>query len=175
MMACLATSLVLQGCALTPITNKGLENLTDGNVVRATVDWNEYADSAYSPASYSVEGKYHHWVKEDVQYRWIPVIAIMRKDKWGSVLRIARIADGVPILKNGDWVDVYMPAYNSINYSTLNAPVILRLVCAKKDSVCKDKAEKELGGKNEVVQKGMPDLSGYSFSKKFDVEGNLLK
>jgi hypothetical protein len=68
-----------------------------------------------------------------------------------------------------------MPPYKSIDYSVMNAPVILRLVCASEDSACKDKAEKQLGGKNEVVQRGMPDLSAYAFSKVFDIEGKRLK
>ena len=174
-MACLATGMVLQACSVTPISDEGLEALTDGNVVRAKVNWNEKAEVAFAPASYNVEAKYHHWVKENVEYRWIFVKADLRRDRWGSVMRTARIADGVPILKVGDWVDVYMPAYRSIDYSTLNAPVILHLVCANEDSACKDKSEKELGGKNEVVQKGMPDMSKYTFTKKFDTDGKLLK
>lgn len=175
MMACLTTSLALQGCSIAPISDAGLESLTDGNVVRATVNWNERPDRAFAPASYNVEANYHHWVKENMQYRWIFVRAVLRRDKWGNVMRTARIADGVPLLKVGDWVDVYMPPYNSIDYSVMNAPVILRLVCASEDSTCKKKSEQELGGKNEVVQKGKPDMSAYTFSKVFDIEGKLLK
>jgi hypothetical protein len=62
MMAFLASNLVLQGCAMTPIGDEGLEALTDGNVVRATVNWDEKSDRAFAPASYNVEANYHHWV-----------------------------------------------------------------------------------------------------------------
>lgn len=173
--ACVATSLTLQGCGMAPISDAESERITDETIVRATVDWTEKANSGYSPASYNIQANYHHWVKENNQYRWIPVKAVMRKEKWGSLLRTARIADGVPLLKTGDWVDVYIPAYKTIDYSTNTAAVILRLACDRDDSACKEKSTKELGGKNEVVQRGRPDMSKYTFTKKFDVDGRPLK
>lgn len=173
--ACVTSSLALQGCGMAPISDADAERLTDETVVRATVNWTEKANSAYSPASYSVQGNYFHWVKANNQYRWIPIKAIMRKEKWGSLLRTARIADGVPLLKTGDWVDVYIPTFKTMDYSANNSAVILRLVCDRDDSACKEKSTKELGGKNEVVHRGRPDMSAYTFTKKFDVDGNLLK
>lgn len=175
MMACLTVGLALQGCGIKPIHNEEFKELVDNNVVRMTVAWPEKENKAYSPASYNVDAHYFKWSGEDIQYRWLLVKATMRRDKWGSVLRTTLIADSVPVLDTGDWVDVYLPPFDSMNYSEFKAPVILRLVCRDADSACKKKAEAELGGKNEVVSKGKPDMSNFGYTRKFDLQGNLLQ
>lgn len=166
---------ILQGCAIRPYNTDEFLTLLDDSVVRMAVDWPERDDHAYSHAFYNVDAKYFHWSENSVQYRWIMVKAVMRRDKWGKVIRTARIPDGMPILKPGDWVDVYLPPFDSMNYDQLNAPIILRLVCKDDDRACKDASEKQLNGKNEVVSRGRPDMQNLTFSKKFDRQGELLK
>lgn len=166
---------ILQGCAMRPIHDEGLLRLVNDSVVRMAVDWTEKPDHAFAPASYSVDGKYFHWSDNSIQYRWIFTKAVMRRDKWGSVMRTSRVSDGVPLLKTGDLVDVYLPPFDEMNYDKLDASIILRLVCRNEDRACKDASEKQLNGKNEVVSRGRPDMQSLTFTKKFDRQGELLK
>ncbi|MYM30655.1 hypothetical protein GTP58_20185 [Duganella sp. CY15W] len=165
---------ILAACT-TPHTNEGVENLIANNVVRMTVNWDEKDSKAWSPASYSVMGNYFHWSENSIQYRWIPVQANLRRDLYGQANNPARIPDGFPILSSGDLVDVYVPPWSSMNYGELKAPIIVRFVCSASDSACQDLSKKDLGGRNEVVSKGKPDMGNLVFTKKFDESGNRLK
>lgn len=166
---------MLNGCASKPYFDEDLKKLTDNTVLRMNVAWYEKGDRAYAPASYNVDGHYHHWGTNAIQYRWILLQANMRRDMYGQILKTARIPDGMPILHLNDVVDVWIPPEDSVNYNELKAPIILKLVCKYNDSDCKAKAKKELGGLNEVVSHEKTDISELTFTKKFDTEGNLIK
>lgn len=167
---------VLQGCAaVKPMADEKVLKVVDGNVVRMTVTWGEHADKGMVPASYNNEAHYYNWTPEVTQYRWIQVTGGMRRDVYGFVFRRVRVPDGMPLLQPGDWVDVYNYPDAELDYSQLKASVVVAFVCANADKVCKEKSKKELGGENEVVSKGAPDMSKLKFTKKFDTQGNLLK
>ncbi|MYM30654.1 hypothetical protein GTP58_20180 [Duganella sp. CY15W] len=167
------SSIALQGCT-TPHRNEGVVNHITNNVVRMEVNWGEYPDRAWSPASYNVMARYHHWDENSIQYRWIWPQATMRRDLYAQVNEIAVVADGVPFLRHGDLVDVFVPPFETYNYGQLKAPIVIRLVCKADDSDCIEKSKKELGGKNEIVSKGSPDLSRVAFTKTFDKTGKRL-
>lgn len=172
----LAFMSALSGCGvLKPYYDSDVLKVAEGNVVRMNVRWYEKANKAYAPASYNVEAYTHHWGPNAIQYRWILVQANFHKDVNNWMWTTAMIPDGMPILSLDDVVDVYVPTINSINYDALQGPVILRFVCKHDDKPCKEKSKAELGGANEVVSHGKPDMSGLTFSKKFDTEGNLLQ
>ncbi|MYM71640.1 hypothetical protein GTP56_05445 [Duganella sp. FT134W] len=167
------SSLSLQGCT-TPHRNEGISNLIMNNVVRMYVNWGEYPDKAWSPASYNVAANYYHWNENSIQYRWIWPQANLRRDLYGVVNEMAMVPDEIPFLRHGDLVDVYLPPFETYNYGEMRAPIVIRFVCSADDDACQDKSKKELGGKNEVVSKGKPDLSGFTFTKKFDKTGKRL-
>ena len=172
--------LLLPGCVGVPYDGKphmdaGLQDLTNNTVTRMTVMWTEREDHAYTVASYNVAANYFHWSENDNQYRWILVRAAMRRDKFGSVLRDARIPDNVPMLHKGDIVDVYLPVAMEMNYDQLKSAIILRLVCEAADKPCQEKSKEQVGKLGmEVISKGMPDMSGLTFTKKYDKTGKRL-
>src|SRR5476649_1087637 len=94
--------LLLPGCVGVPYDGKphmdaGLQDLTNNTVTRMMVNWTEHEDHAYMLPGYNVAGNYFHWRENSNQYRWIPVRAAMRRDKFGSVMRHARIPDSIPM------------------------------------------------------------------------------
>ena len=105
---------LLPGCISIPYDGKphmdaGLQELTNNTVTRMTVMWTEREEHAYVVPPYAIAGNYYHWSDNSNQYRWILVRADMRRDRFGYVMRDARIADNVPMLRKGDIVDVYLP------------------------------------------------------------------
>lgn len=158
-----------------PIHDEGLLKLVDGNVVRMTVTWGERDDKVLQPASYNVDGLHFKWNSNANQYRWILATAVMRRDRWGSVHRRALVPDQIPQLHKGDIVDIYVGFFDETNYGDLKAPVVIRLVCQETDSSCNRSEEKALGGANEVVSIGKPPMTGLTFSKVHDLEGNRLR
>jgi hypothetical protein len=181
LLASLPVALALQGCTSVPYDgkpgiNEEINAMTDNTVVRMTVTWTERADHAYMLPDYNVMGKYFHWSENSNQYRWTRVTALLRRDKYGSIVRHAMIPDGMPLLTPGDVVDVYVPAWDTINYGTLETAKIIKLVCQAKDSDCIRASVAAVGGKGtEVISKGRPDMTGVFYSKKFDTKGQLLK
>jgi hypothetical protein len=158
-----------------PIHDDGLLKLVDGNVVRMTVSWGEYDDKVLKPASYNVDGLHFKWNSNSNQYRWVLATAVMRRDHWGSVYRRAMVPDQISQLHKGDLVDVYVGYFDQTNYGELQAPMVIRLVCRDADSACKKAEEKKLGGANEVVTTGKPTMTGLTFSKFYDLDGNRLQ
>jgi len=153
----------------------GMQELTNNTVTRMTVMWTEREDHAYTVASYNVAANYFHWSDNDNQYRWILVRAAMRRDKFGTILRDARIPDNVPMLRKGDIVDVYLPVAMEMNYDQLKAAIILRRVCEAEDKLCQEKSKEQVGKLGmEVISRGMPDMSDLTFTKKYDKTGKRL-
>jgi len=156
--------------------DKGVADYSTNVVFRMSVAWYEKPDHAYSPAFYNYDAKIHNWGPEAIQYRWILLKSFFKdKTESGGVFRTGRIPDGLPVLKVGDIVDVYLPDDDLTNYNQLKGPVILRLVCRENDRPCKKAAKVELGGRSfGMVSKGMPDMSNLTFSKRFDATGHIL-
>ncbi|MYM23236.1 hypothetical protein GTP46_11320 [Duganella sp. FT135W] len=177
----LASALALQGCTSVPYDgkpgmNEEINAMTDNTVVRMTVTWTERPDHAYMLPDYNVMGKYFHWSENSNQYRWTRVTATLRRDKYGSIVRHAMIPDGMQLLTPGDVVDVYVPAWETMNYGTLDTAKIIKLVCQAKDAECIRSNGSSVGGKGtEIISRGRPDMTGISYSKKFDIKGQLLK
>src|SRR5471030_955903 len=171
---------LLPGCISIPYDGKphmvaGMQELTNNTVTRMTVMWTEREDHAYTVASYNVAANYFHWSDNDNQYRWILVRAAMRRDKFGSILRDARIPDNVPMLHKGDIVDVYLPVAMEMNYDQLKSAIILRRVCEAEDKQCQEKNKDQVGKLGmEVISKGMPDMTGLTFTKKYDKAGQRV-
>jgi|SRR5476649_102307 len=178
--AAVCAIVMLAGCVGVPYDGKphmdsGLQELTNNTVTRMTVMWTEREEHAYTVASYNVAANYFHWSENDNQYRWILVRAAMRRDKFGSVLRDARIPDNIPMLHKGDIVDVYLPVAMEMNYDQLKSAIVLRFVCAAADTACQDKSKEQVGKLGmEVISKGMPDMSDLVFTKKYDKAGQRL-
>lgn len=158
-----------------PIHDSALLTAVDGNVVRMTVGWEEPEDHALLPAAYNVEARYFKWSPQANQYRWVLVDAEIRRDARGKIYRRALVPDQVPKLRNGDWVDVYLGVYDETSYGELRAPIVLRRVCTDRDDACKKREEKQQGERTGVVSRGKPPMDGLTFSKKFGLDGRLLK
>lgn len=92
-------------------------------------------------------------------YRWTPAVMPISDGMSSRLLTIspAVIGEGVPLLKRGDIVDVYVVS-QGIDYRTGRAPVILRRVCAARDEGCLG----ELRRKQEGRVAGVAIGGGYS-------------
>jgi hypothetical protein len=164
-----------QGCAIRPIHDSALLKAVDGNVVRMTVGWKEPDGHALLPAAYNVEAKYFHWTPQANQYRWVLADAEIRGEARGKIYRRILVPDQIPKLRIGDVIDVYLGTYDETNYGELRAPVVVRLVCAEIDEVCKKREEKKLGARNGIVSRGKPPLDDLTFAKVFDLDGKAIK
>lgn len=158
-----------------PIHDSALLTAVDGNVVRMTVGWEEPEDHALLPAAYNVEARYFHWTSQANQYRWVLADAEIRRDARGKIYRRILVPDQISRLKSGDLIDVYLGAFDETNYGKLQAPVVVRLICTDRDDACKKLEAKQLGERTGVVSRGKPPLEDLTFSKKFDLDGKLLK
>lgn len=165
--------LLIQGCA-TVYFDKDLAKLTDNTVVRMKVAWHEDAEKGVSPVFYNASAKAYNWGPNAARYRWVLLDANMRRDMFAKMLKNARIADGIPILETGDYVDVLLPPEAETNYDALHAATVIRFVCKNADTACKDKSKAELHGAQEIVSRTLPDISGLRFTKKFDPQGRVL-
>lgn len=173
--AMLTAAVLNQGCAIRPIHDSALLTAVDGNVVRMTVGWEEPEGHALLPAAYNVEAKYFHWTPQANQYRWVLADAEIRRDARGKIYRRVLVPDQVPKLRSGDVIDVYLGTFDETNYGELRAPVVLRRVCEDRDDACKKREERQLGERTGVVSRGKPPLEDLTFSKKFNVDGKILK
>lgn len=165
--------LLTQGCAVVYF-DKDVAKLTDNTVFRMKVAWHEDAAKGVSPVFYNASAKVYHWGPNAAQYRWVFLDANIRRDMFAKMLKNARIADSIPILETGDYVDVLLPPEAETNYDELHAAIVIRFVCKNADTTCKDKSKAELHGAHEVVSRTIPDISGLRFTKKFDPQGRLL-
>lgn len=171
---CLSAGVMLPGCT-TLLNNESVLAVIDDTVVRMEVTWGETAEHSWTPASYALGYWSRNWTVEDNRYRWVLTQAVLRRDIWGQAFRPARVPDGLPILRPGDLVDVYLPRFADTNYGELVAPVIVRLVCSDADSECKKRSKSDLGGRNEIVSRGKPDMANLSFSKVYGLDGKRQK
>lgn len=126
-----------------------------------------------------------HPAAEDViPYRWLNITA---RGLWkeASILGTggisggifpAVIADGVPLLKKGDWVDMYIPAPKTFSISNHSFLTVVRLVCTVEDKACQKREKKKLGRvQGQLVQpKGTFDWASVSITPHYTMDGQWL-
>jgi hypothetical protein len=113
------------------------------------------------------------------QYRWVHVQAITKVDRDTYIHTIARVPDNIPQLHSGDIVDVVFLTISDSNFDKGESSVVFRVVCRNDAifSACRKQLYHDAG--NTAVFLGptgepVPDMSGYTFSKYFDVDGTIL-
>jgi DNA-directed RNA polymerase subunit H (RpoH/RPB5) len=168
-----ATALALSGCTAV-IADPDVINFTQNKVIRLVVISGETDHSTWSPIFYSVEAARHNWTDEDNQYRWVRMKGVLRKEMYAGLLRYARVPDQLPRIHSGDLVDVYEINWHDTDYGALKADIVVKLVCRSEDSACFKRSKAEIGGRSEIVSVGKPDMSGFTFTKQFDVKGKPL-
>jgi len=92
-------------------------------------------------------------------YRWTSVTMPVDTGTSTQLMTVsaAVIAEGVPVLKRGDVVDVFVVP-QLIDYSEGRVPVIVRRVCAGRDVGCLDRLRRMQDGRVSGVEVG----GGYS-------------
>jgi hypothetical protein len=88
----------------------------------------------------------------------------------------ALAADGIPLLKNGDWVDVYTPPAKTFSMRNHSFMTIVRLVCTVEDKDCQKQEKKKLGRvQGQLVQpKGTFDWDSVTITPHFTLDGQWL-
>lgn len=122
--------------------------------------------------------------EEVVPYRWN---LIMARGVWkepslfgtGGIMGgpfPALAADGIPLLKNGDWVDIYIPPAKTFSMSKHSFLTIVRLVCTVEDEACQKQEKKKLGRvQGQLVQpKGTFDWDSVTITPHFTLDGQWL-
>lgn len=141
--------------------------------------------STISIAVYGGDRNDTHPVAEDViPYRWHPITArglwkeasLLGTGGISSGIFPAVIADGVPLLKKGDWVDIYIPAPKTFSISNHSFLTVVRLVCAVEDKACQKREKKKLGRvRGQLVQpKGTFDWASVSITPHYTMDGQWL-
>jgi hypothetical protein len=112
------------------------------------------------------------------QYRWVRVAAPAWKWKAGKGLSAPTgpatvlVADSVPLLHDGDWVDLYVPPNRVMGKNRWLT--VVRLVCKDDDDACKAR-EQASGGKPEgQVVANEFDEASISITPHYDANGNWL-
>ena len=115
----------------------------------------------------------HHWNQTAKRtYRWTS--AAMPIDAGVSTqlmtISAAVIAEGVPALRRGDIIDVYV--VQGFDYSEGRAPVVVRRVCGGRDLGCMDGLRKTQEGRVAGVEVRGAD-QGVSYRKRFPPAANV--
>lgn len=114
-----------------------------------------------------------------VPYRWAEVAApgawkagtFLGNGPQGHVA--ARVADGVPFLKVGDWVDVYVP--KNLSHAQHRWLTVIKLVCKTEDKQCQARESKAAGKpKGQVVAETLPGGVEPALTPHYDMAGNWL-
>jgi len=158
----LATGLLLAGrtsaAAGNPCSNSAFHSsnpVREGSTWRMKVNVDE---AAYGGPS--IHDRFnHHWSAEaKKRYRWTSVAMPIDTGASTQLMAIsaAIIAESVPALKSGDIVDVDVVL--GIDYSRGRAPVVVRRVCAARDTGCLDRLRKAPDGR----ESGVEVAGGYS-------------
>ena len=122
--------------------------------------------------------------EEVIPYRWN---LIMAQGIWkepslfgtGGVMGgpfSALAADGIPLLKKGDWVDIYIPRAKTLSMRNRSFLTIVRLVCTVEDKDCQKQEKKKLGRvQGQLVQpKGTFDWDSVTITPHFTLDGQWL-
>lgn len=171
-LASLASVTALSGCAsMARAVNANYGNFAD-KVVRLKVDDRWYAAEIEDPKSGERFGRVHWGAVygkapapgAHVPYRWTEVRA---SGHWtgGGIngplkTQGAIVADGVPLLKDGDWVDVYVYDQDTWDIANRHYLTVLRLVCREEDEACQTV---------EAAKHGKPDAQVIYDKGAFDI------
>lgn len=111
-------------------------------------------------------------------YRWVYVVAPGQWDAatfWGNGAQgwaQAQVADNVPLLHEGDWVDVYVPK-SPLSVGKHRFLTIVKLVCKHDDKVCQ-KNDPIGKAKGQVVPGARYSMETLSFTPHYDMSGDWL-
>lgn len=111
-------------------------------------------------------------------YRWVYVLA---PGGWDAVpfyqngpqgYVVAMVADGVPMLHDKDWVDVYVPE-SPLSVDKHRWLTVVKLVCKYDDKACQ---KQDLVGKanGQYVPDAHYLLTDFSITPHYDMAGNWL-
>lgn len=174
---------LLSGCSTQAMyADPDVVKAVSNHVVRAFLVRSENVNEGYNIWAINPHRGDLRWVPESRQYRWVLTDAILSSKYhgvMGASYKIALVPDQFPTLKNGDWVDLWVPDVTNLNYQTLDVPVVLRLVCSvdtpDNGRSCHDAARKEYPAGTGPISDQKPDMSKLTFTKRFDTEGKPLK
>jgi hypothetical protein len=152
------------------------------HVVRAVIMKSEDLSEGYNLPLVNQRRAALKWVPESRQYRWVRYAVFLSKEYhgvFGASFELARVPDELPPLKNGDWVEMWVPDLYALNYQSMNVPIVLRRICAvdapDNGKACRENARKEYPAGSGPISNQKPDMSTLTFTKRYDLEGKLLK
>ena len=157
-LAALATCLLLAGRASASDGNQcGSSTINSGVSVVQNAVWRmEVREDEAAFGGPSLHDRLnHHWNQTAKgNYRWTSVIAPVDTGTSTELMTISAvvIADGVPSLRRGDIVDVYV--VSGIKYSKRRGPVVVRRVCSGRDVGCVGRLRKTQDGRVVGVEVG---------------------
>lgn len=109
-------------------------------------------------------------------YRWVYVIAPGAWDAGGLNAPLGRVvamvADGVPALEEGDWVDLYVP--KALSVAEHRWLTVVKRVCLHDDKACKAKEKATVGKPDGQAVPSAFDEASISFTPHYDTDGNWL-
>lgn len=109
-------------------------------------------------------------------YRWMHVVAPGAWDAGGLNAPVgwvvAMVADGVPALEEGDWVDLYVP--ESVSVAEHRWLTVVKRVCKHDDKACKVKEKAAVGKPDGQAVPATFDKAGISYTPHYDMDGNWL-
>jgi hypothetical protein len=116
--------------------------------------------------------------QEASQYRWVRVGAESQKHAYTSLVTIALVPDQVVKLHMNDYVEVKFQPISGSNFDRLQAAVITKVLCpADGPNSCRRKLLRDTGSLSNPLGETndpVPDMSGLTFSKYYDMDGKKL-
>ncbi len=153
-------SVVLSGCG------EMVAKPYDGRVLRMDVIQSEedFSDPGLYPRlafGWSADNRVH-------KLRWVKLgggrfsSSLSAVDMWLTAL----VPDQIPVLHYGDLIEVQDNAYLDTDFSTLNVPFVVRIICRFEDRTCINAYVAKHGRQDYIAEGAHYDMSQFTFTPK---------
>jgi hypothetical protein len=183
----LGATATLPGCApMLKVMGADLDPM-GGQVVRVVVNFGWHGNVESSAVARFMSSKEAVFIARGgvlppadqiAQYRWVRVVGPGWKWKAGKGPQAPTgpanvlVADSVPLLHDGDWVDVYVP--KDIVMGKNRWLTVVRLVCKYDDDACKAREQASVGKPEGQAVANEFDEASISITPHYDASGNWL-